>query len=332
MDNTTDDCDVEDAIPLTCEDDSHSINGNAMNITNNESLVPSATNRDPLVQESNDPSTPDRRKRNEATVSLERHPSVSTDGGLVTEDEPESLIDNETTKREGQRVTCLKLLVILILVSSATIIAVIVYLYITNSEEKQFLAKFQNDADKILESIGSSFERTLGTMNALAVILVSNAHDQGHPWPFVTLPDFALHASKLIPLTDGLFLSVLPIVTPSEKQKWEEYALQKDYWVNESLALQTVWDGYYGNITYDWTRSDTIYGDFGAIDDNVRYAIQNVNCCLADTLTETHFVFFLVFLVDTCYHNGKCSLWLQRHVNRIFSQLVRLLYCANTTS
>jgi hypothetical protein len=165
------------------------------------------------------------------------------------------------------------LLVILILALSAIIIAVVVYLYIRNSEEKQFMAKFQNDANKVLESIGSSFERTLGAMDTMAVILVSNANDQKHPWPYVTLPDFALHASKLLPLTDGLFLSVLPIVTPSEKTEWEEYALQKDVWVNESLALQTVWDGYYGNISYDWVQSDAIYDDFGPIDNNVRYVM-----------------------------------------------------------
>ena len=235
------------------------------------------TYEDLLAQESNDAPSSDYRRRKSAMEMLERQESESTDGGLITEDEPESINDSKTTKREGQRVTFLKLLVLGILVLSATIIAVVVYLYITNNEEKQFITKFHNDANKVLESIGSSFDRTLGAMNSVAVILVSNAHNQGHKWPFVTLPDFALHASKLIPLTDGLFLSVLPIVAPSEKRKWEQYAWRKDYWVNESLALQEVWEGYHGNITYDWARSDTIYGDFGVIDDNVRYERQNVN-------------------------------------------------------
>ena len=279
MDSTNDDSDLEDSLPLTNNDDVHScMHESEVYDTNEKAVIPSIeTNPDPLLPELNYPPSPDCRRENGATRALQRHPSVSTDGGLITEDEPESINDSKTTKREGQRVTFLKLLVLGILVLSATIIAVIVYLYIKNSEEKQFIAKFQNDANKVLESIGSSFDRTLGTMNAIAVILVSNAHDQGHKWPFVTLPDFALHASKLIPLTDGLFLSVLPIVAPSEKRKWEQYAWRKDYWVNESLALQEVWEGYHGNITYDWARSDTIYGDFGVIDDNVRYERQNVN-------------------------------------------------------
>ena len=221
----------------------------------------------------------DRIRRNRPPVnSLVRQPSESTDEGFDAMDEQErrdTLIENESMKREGQRVTCLKLLVILILVASAVIIALIAYLYITNSEEKQFIKKFRIDANKVLESIGSSFDRTLGTMNAIAIILVSNAHDQQHPWPFMTLPDFALHASKLIPLTDGLFLSVLPIVYPHQKQEWEDYALEQDYWVNESLAVQEVWDGYHGNITYDWARSESIYGVFGEIDSNVRYDTSN---------------------------------------------------------
>ena len=213
--------------------------------------------------------------RNDTTTSnaMVRRPSESTNDDFDMDERRESVVENETMKREGQRVTCLKLFVIMILVSSAIMIAVIVFLYIRESEEKQFIAKFQNDAHKVLESIGSSFDRTLGTMNAIAVILVSNAHSQQHPWPFVTLPDYGLHVSKLLPLTNGLFLSVAPIVYPSEKQQWEEYALENDFWVNESLAMQEVWDGYHGNITHEWARSASIYSNFGDIEANVRYDI-----------------------------------------------------------
>ena len=279
MINTTIDCDFESSLPMTSDVNvCSSINEDEIYDANENRLVPSLlTYVDPLAQESNDASSSACRRGIGATRMLERQESESTDGGLITEDEPESINNSKTTKREGQRVTFLKLLVLGILVLSATIIAVVVYLYITNNEEKQFITKFHNDANKVLVSIGSSFDRTLGAMNSISVILVSNAHYQGHKWPFVTLPDFALHVSKLIPLTDGIFLSVVPIVTPSEKRKWEQYALQNDHWVNESLALQEVWDGYYGNITYDWARSDTIYSSFGVIDDNVRYEIHSSN-------------------------------------------------------
>jgi hypothetical protein len=177
---------------------------------------------------------------------------------------------NGLSKRDTKRVMYLKLLVILILIASATIISVVVYLYITRSETKQFEAKFQNDADKIVSAISTSMQRTLGALNAIAVTFVSYAYDQGMEWPFVTLPDYALHASKLLPLTDGLYVAVIPSVTPAQKGQWEEYANQNDLWVNQSLAIQEVWDGYHGDFSYDWTRSSNIFGVFGDIEANVR--------------------------------------------------------------
>jgi hypothetical protein len=104
----------------------------------------------------------------------------------------------------------------------------------------------------------------------MTVSFVSYAHDQGLKWPFVTLPDFALHASKLLPLTDGLYMTIVPIVPPALKERWEEYAYRNDNWVNQSLEIQDVWDGYHGTVKYDWIRSKTIYGTFGDIEANIR--------------------------------------------------------------
>jgi hypothetical protein len=177
---------------------------------------------------------------------------------------------NDLSKRDTKRLLQLKLIVILIFILSATIISVVVYLYISRNEAKQFEAKFRNDADKVLSAVSTSIQRSLGALNAIAVTFVSYASDQGLEWPFVTLPDFALHASKLLPLTDGLYVLVVPTVTPAQKGKWEAYAASNDYWVNQSIAIQEVWDGYNGKITYDWARSEKVHGVFGEIESNLR--------------------------------------------------------------
>ena len=190
---------------------------------------------------------------------------------------------NETTKRDTKRVWRMKLLVILILIISAVIIATSAYVHVNHEEVQQFHTQFYNDADKVYNAIGCSFERTLTTLNAFSILLVTYSQSKKQEgtngtfaattWPFVTLPNFAGQASKLLPITNGLYFAVLPIVTPAQKQAWEEYAYHHDEWVNESLSLQEVWDGYHGNISYDWPRSESIYDNFDIVYSNVRYVL-----------------------------------------------------------
>ena len=163
------------------------------------------------------------------------------------DDDPNDYVD-KVENGDTQRVIGLRILLILSLATSATVMSYFVHKYIATHEEKQFHDKFYNDANKVLEAVGSSLERTLTTLNAIALAYVSHvaissdSNDANTTWPFVTLPNFALHASKLLPLTNGLFVSMHPVVCPSQKAYWEEYSLQNDYWVNETLNLQEVWD------------------------------------------------------------------------------------------
>ena len=192
------------------------------------------------------------------------------DDAVVSQCDPMMETENVTMKLDTKRVIHLKFLVIFILFISASIISIAVYKYIRKSEISQFHSKYYNDANKVFTAIGSSFERTLGTMNAIAVSYVSYADDQDMEWPYMTLPNFAILASKLLPLTEGVYVAGVPMVQPSQRQQWEEYVYYHDEWVNESLAVQEVWEGYHGDITYNWIRNHSIYGAFGDIETNVR--------------------------------------------------------------
>jgi hypothetical protein len=196
--------------------------------------------------------------------------NFSDDEPSVAQHDESSRTDREVSKQETKNVLYLKLLVVFILVASASIIAACVYVYITRSETAQFEKKFQNDADKVLVAIESSLHRTLGLLDSLAVTLVSYAHDQNASWPFVTLPNFGARMAKVLPLTDAVSITVLPIIHPEIRTKWEEYSLSNDYWVNESIALQETWNGYYGPIDYGWEPYGRIYSNSGDVEDNVR--------------------------------------------------------------
>jgi hypothetical protein len=156
---------------------------------------------------------------------------------------------------------------------SASTIASGVYIYIKRSETSQFEAKFNNDAAKVLGGIGSSLHRTLGLLDSLAVTYVSHARSQNDTWPFVTVPDFGARMAKVLPLTDAFFIGMAPLVHPENRKDWEAYSVENDEWVNQSIALQETWDGFFGQIGYDWQPNGVMFGDDGDIESNIRYDI-----------------------------------------------------------
>lgn len=177
----------------------------------------------------------------------------------------------EIAKNETKAVLHLKFVVLIVLVCSAICVAVIVYKYTAGSEESLFEYQFRDDSSKVLEAIGSSLDKTLGTFDSLAVTLVSSARAANESWPFVTLPDFGVRVSKLLPLSNAVSINVLPVVTPGQRLAWEEYSLQNDRWVNESVAIQETWKDYHGPLIYDWEPNAVMHDDFDDLQYNLRY-------------------------------------------------------------
>jgi hypothetical protein len=218
---------------------------------------------------------------------LMESPSVaSSDSMSETTDLEDNEVAPETTttgntiigKKASEDVYQFKVIVLLILLASAVVVATCVNIYVKKKELSQFDEKFRVDASKILDTVGNSIDRTLISMDNLAVDLVSYARATNSTWPCVTLPNFALRMAKALPQTDSLLIQFLPIVKPSQRKKWEHYVSQNYFWLNETMAIQETWNGYYGPIGYAWERKDIIWGDSGDIEANASYVSQY---CLA---------------------------------------------------
>ena len=175
-------------------------------------------------------------------------------------------------KEETQQVRRYKVIVFAVLTISAIIFAVFVYFFIRKNEKNDFETAFREGAAKVFKAVGSSIERTLIPLDELSVIIVSHAKAFNATWPFVTLPDYALYMSKILPQTDGILIQRIHFVEPEERNEWEWYTSQNNQWVNESIAFQENWDRYQGDIIYEWEGHDVIYSDDGDIPQNVRYA------------------------------------------------------------
>jgi hypothetical protein len=181
-------------------------------------------------------------------------------------------------RKETKEVYQFKVIVLFILLISAVVVATCVNMYVKKKELSQFAEKFRTDASKVLDTVGNSIDRTLISMDSLAVDLVSYARATNSTWPCVTLPSYALRMSKALPQTDAMTMQVIPIVKPSQRKRWEHFVSQNYFMLNETMAIQEYWDGYFGSISYNWETNDIIYGDNGDIEGNTR-SVDTKQCC-----------------------------------------------------
>ena len=187
----------------------------------------------------------------------------SSDGASSNDDAPK---EKPLAKRETRKVTLWKLTVLSVLLISAFVTAAATYIFINNSANAEFEKIFKSSGGKVLEAVGKSLEQTLKSLDSFAVAAVSHAHNTNQTWPFVTVPDFAMRAAKMISLSNVVFVSILPLVSNQTREEWERFAATHDQWLNESVHLQEQYDLFHGPLMYALGHIDVIWGDFGDID------------------------------------------------------------------
>ena len=169
----------------------------------------------------------------------------SNDGGSVSEsNENPPMTQEEREKiadKENRAIFYLRLVVLLVLLASAACVSVAVYRYVEDQETSEFEARFHSDANKILDAFGKSLDDTLGATDAFATKMVSHARNQKKltnvSWPFVTIPDFYIHAAKWSKLSKAFHFTIGVAVAPELKGAWEAYARQNSGWVEHDIEM-----------------------------------------------------------------------------------------------
>jgi hypothetical protein len=178
--------------------------------------------------------------------------------------------DSTIAKQETKDVFRLKMVVSFVLIVAAIGVAAAVYVYLRHSEEHQFLQQFKEDATKVLDTLEGVVDQTMAALDGVAVNMVSTAKMTNQTWPFVTIDDFAVRMSKVVPLARALCISYYQVIAPEKRDQWEEYALSHNYWVNETMTVQRDWGGYYDSTEYNGYQNPSIYGDYEDIPRNER--------------------------------------------------------------
>ena len=158
-------------------------------------------------------------------------PSSSMRGSLAA--------NQEIAQRETKYVYWLRFLVIFVLTTSTLVVSLLVHKYVVMTEHEDFTTRFESDATKILDSIGTTLDQTLGATDSFVVQMVSYARASNSSWPFVTVPNFAVKASKLLKLSKAFTMLISLKVTPDEATQWEEYAsVTGPEWLDDALHVQ----------------------------------------------------------------------------------------------
>lgn len=79
--------------------------------------------------------------------------------------------------------TCSRALILAVLACSTIGVATGVYFYVDSAEERAFEDQFNEDSLKVLESIGTSLDLTLGAVDSFVVNEVSFAESHNWTWP-----------------------------------------------------------------------------------------------------------------------------------------------------
>ena len=106
--------------------------------------------------------------------------------------------------------------------------------YFRIEEKHSFESEFEVNAMRIVERFHDSVEYNIGVMNSMSTTITSYAQNTNQSFPCVTLPDFALRGSDFRIQSQTVVLHWMPLVTDTTREKWETYALQNRFQINDA--------------------------------------------------------------------------------------------------
>jgi hypothetical protein len=183
------------------------------------------------------------------------------------------LLEGSIAVKESKAVRWIRAIATAVVLFSTLGVCLSVFFYMTNSEKDTFESRFHSDSYKVLESIGSTFDRSMGSVDSFAVNMVSSAMESNQTWPFVTIANFPVKSSKILSLSKGMLFSMYHYVKDEERPLWNTYAISNDNWVLDSVEVQekALNKTFFGPINRKWVKSDDIWNYDGAAPKNEFY-------------------------------------------------------------
>jgi hypothetical protein len=121
---------------------------------------------------------------------------------------------------------------------------------------------------KVLSSLLSGLERSLGALNTLSTSIVTYAEGTNQSFPFVRMGNFAVHAAQTFQSTNALIVTFAPIVKREIRDQWESFASSENSTVpklvNETLDFMATFEQNHSPIGPDsnFSYTDKIFNEY----------------------------------------------------------------------
>ena len=135
-----------------------------------------------------------------------------------------------------------------ILFASAVSVALLVYYYTTNEQQDEFRAEFHSDADKIFQTIATTFDTTLAAADNFVAAIVAHKYAMNGTFPFVALSNYPLQAAKVKSLSKAYVTSLHYLVSEEQRNDWEKFAAENNRFVQEAWNLQAQDSSWQGSL------------------------------------------------------------------------------------
>lgn len=121
------------------------------------------------------------------------------------------------------------------IVIAALTMGCITYLLLRNGEEKAYKNHFQEVTTEIVQVSQTRARQIFDNIEGLSTFFTSYTLAANATWPFVVIPDFQVHALVASQITGAATLTIHPLVSEDDKDKWETFS-QDTYmgWMEES--------------------------------------------------------------------------------------------------
>ena len=177
----------------------------------------------------------------------------------------------DIAKKENIAVNTWRFVMFFVLIITTVLVAVLVFLFVKSTERQEFETSFESDSLKIYESLGSSMDNKLHSVDSLAMFMVSSAREKNETWPYTVLPDFASKAAKMKILSHAIALQQYQYVEEDQRVEWEAYAKANEAWVQETIEIQREDTTFHAPMEipdYDGTNHSTSIRYDGPVQNN----------------------------------------------------------------
>lgn len=153
--------------------------------------------------------------------------SESEDVSLSSSNHTKTIQEAAETNKFRKSIFLSKLLVLTVLLVSATAASVGTYKFTSNQEANEFEQQFINQADEIIKVSSSTASSSFSALQSFSNAVTSVSLVEQAEWPLVSVPHFEVRGRDYLEATRAQAIAIVPLVADQDRLQWESYSVDQ---------------------------------------------------------------------------------------------------------